>query len=100
MLDGFNREALNIEIDTNLPARRIVRALDQLIEIRGKPRVLWTDNGPEFIGAALGTWAKRHGVDLRLIQPGRPMQNGYIERFNRLLPGQTGYGYTQDITYP
>ena len=83
VLDDFNREALAIEIDTNLPAARVVRALDQLIEIRGKPQVLRTDNGPEFIGAALGTWAKRHGVELRFIQPGRPMQNGYIERFNR-----------------
>jgi len=60
-----------------------VRALDQLIEIRGKPQVLRTDNGPEFVGVALSNWAKRHGVELRFIQPGRPMQNGYIERFNR-----------------
>jgi putative transposase len=83
VLDDFNREALGIEIDTNLPAARVVRALDQLIEIRGKPQVLRTDNGPEFVGAALSNWAKRHGVELRFIQPGRPMQNGYIERFNR-----------------
>jgi putative transposase len=83
VLDDFNREALAIEIDTNLPAARVVRALDQLIEIRGKPQVLRTDNGPEFIGQALATWARRHGVELRFIQPGKPMQNGYIERFNR-----------------
>jgi putative transposase len=83
VLDDFNREALGIEIDTNLPAARIVRALDQLITIRGKPRVLRTDNGPEFIGDALAAWAKRHGVELRFIQPGKPMQNGYVERFNR-----------------
>ncbi len=83
VLDDFNREALGIEIDTNLPAARIVRALEQLVTIRGKPRVLRTDNGPEFIGEALAAWAKRHGVELRFIQPGKPMQNGYVERFNR-----------------
>lgn len=53
VLDDFNREALAIEIDTNLPADRIVRALDQLIEIRGKTQMLRTDEGPEFIGSAL-----------------------------------------------
>lgn len=83
VLDDFNREALRIEIDTSLPAQRVVRALDQLIEIRGKPKVLRTDNGPEFISEALALWAKRHGVELRFIQPGKPMQNGYVERFNR-----------------
>ena len=83
VLDDFNREALGIAVDTNLPAARIVRALDQLVEIRGKPQVLRTDNGPEFISEALARWARRHGVELRFIQPGKPMQNGYVERFNR-----------------
>ena len=83
VLDDFNREALGIGIDTSLPAPRIVRALDQLLEIRGKPQVLRSDNGPEFISEALARWARRHGVELRFIQPGKPMQNGYVERFNR-----------------
>jgi len=83
VLDDFNREALGIEIDTNLPAPRIVRALDQLVEIRGRPQALRMDNGPELISGTLARWAKRHGVELMFIQPGRPMQNGYIERFNR-----------------
>ena len=52
VLDDFNREALGIEIDTNLPAARIVRALDELVELRGKPRALRIDNGPEFISEA------------------------------------------------
>jgi putative transposase len=83
VLDDFAREALRIEIDTSLPAARVVRALDQLVEIRGKPRRLRMDNGPELISDTLGKWAKRHCIDLLFIQPGRPMQNGYIERFNR-----------------
>jgi len=83
VMDDFNREALRIEIDTSLPAKRIVRALDELIELRGKPAALRLDNGPELISEALEKWAKRHGVERRFIQPGRPMQNGLIERFNR-----------------
>jgi putative transposase len=83
VIDDFNREALRIEIDTSLPARRVVRALDELIEIRGKPAGLRMDNGPELISDELEKWARRHGIERRVIQPGRPMQNGLIERFNR-----------------
>jgi putative transposase len=83
VLDDFNREALGIEIDTSLPALRVVRALDQLVEIRGKPKVLRVDNGPEFISDVLARWVERNGIELRFIQPGKPMQNGYVERFNR-----------------
>jgi putative transposase len=84
VLDDFNREALHIEIDTSLPAARIVRGLDELVQIRGRPRRLRLDNGPEMISETLQKWAKRHGnVELAFIQPGRPMQNGIIERFNR-----------------
>jgi putative transposase len=73
-MDDFNREALRIEIDTNLPARRVVRALDELIELRGRPAALRMDNGPELISDELEKWARRHGVERRFIQPGRPMQ--------------------------
>lgn len=83
VIDDFNREALRIEIDTSLPARRVVRALDELIEIRGKPAGLRMDNGPELISDELEKWARRHGIERRFIQPGKPMQNGLIERFNR-----------------
>ena len=76
VIDDFNREALSIEIDTSLPAPRVVRALDQLVEIRGKPAGLRLDNGPELISDALAKWARQHGIELRFIQPGRPMQNG------------------------
>jgi putative transposase len=83
VIDDFNREALRIEIDTSLPAPRVVRALEQLVEIRGKPAVLRLDNGPELVSSALARWANGHGIELRFIQPGRPMQNGFVERFNR-----------------
>ena len=81
--DDFNRESLRIEIDTSLPSQRVVRALDELVELRGAPRRLRLDNGPEFISAALRQWAGRHVVELVHIQPGKPTQNAYIERFNR-----------------
>ena len=83
VIDDFNREVLRIEIDSNLPARRIVRGLDELIQIRGAPQRLRLDNGPELVSDALARWAERHGAELLFIQPGRPMQNGIVERFNR-----------------
>lgn len=83
VIDDFNRESLRIEIDNSLPAARIVRALDELCEIHGKPSRIRLDNGPEFISAALAEWAKKNGVELVFIQPGKPTQNAYIERFNR-----------------
>ena len=71
------------ELPQIAPAARIVRALDELVEVRGKPRRVRMDNGPEFLSDAFARWAKRHGIDLMFIQPGKPMQNGYVERFNR-----------------
>ena len=81
--DDFNRESMRIEIDTSLPSARVIRALDELVEQRGSPHRLRLDNGPEFISAALKAWAQRRGVELLHIQPGKPTQNAYIERFNR-----------------
>jgi len=83
VIDDYNREALRIEIDTSLPAARVVRALDELIEIRGQPKRLRLDNGSELVSLALSQWANRHGIALAFIQPGKPTQNAYIERFNR-----------------
>ena len=83
VLDDFNREALAIEVDHSLPSARVVRALDQVAEERGYPRKLRSDNGPEFIAQALATWAEKNSVELTPIQPGKPTQNAYIERFNR-----------------
>jgi putative transposase len=83
VIDEFNREALRIEIDTSLPAARVIRALDELVEVRGAPLFIRLDNGPEFIAHALAEWAKTKGIALNHIQPGKPTQNAYVERFNR-----------------
>lgn len=83
VVDDFNREALAIEIDTSLSAERVVRVLDQITEVRGLPAKLRFDNGPELTSIALADWAEANGVELDFIKPGRPMQNGFIERFNR-----------------
>lgn len=81
--DDFNREALAIEVDHSLPSARVVRVLDQIAEERGYPRKLRSDNGPEFVAQALEDWAGEHGVDHQPIDPGKPTQNAYVERFNR-----------------
>jgi len=83
VLDDFNREALAIEVDTTLPAARIIRVLDRVVAWRGCPAKLRLDNGPELVSVALADWAERHGVELEFIEPGKPTQNSYIERFNR-----------------
>jgi putative transposase len=83
VVDDFNREVLLIEIDFNLPAPRVVRELERVAAIRGYPLKLRLDNGPEMISMALAEWAEEHGVTLEFIKPGKPMQNGFIERFNR-----------------
>lgn len=83
LIDDFNREVLAIEVDLNLPAARVIRVLDRIAATRGYPERLRMDNGPEFISGQLASWARAHSVLLDFIKPGRPMQNGYIERFNR-----------------
>lgn len=83
IIDDFNREGLAIEIDTSLRAARILRVMDRLKKERGLPDVLRVDNGPEFLSQILIDWAKDNGVLIQHIQPGKPNQNAYIERFNR-----------------
>ncbi len=83
VVDDFNREALAIEVDFSLTAERVVRVLERIAAHRGYPLKLRSDNGPEFIALALADWAEQHGVTLEFIKPGKPMQNGFIERFNR-----------------
>jgi len=85
VIDDFNREGLTIEADFSLPAIRVIRALDQVIEWRGKPKQIRCDNGPEYISGLLATWAENNGIELAFIQPGNPQQNAYIERYNRTV---------------
>jgi len=85
VLDDFNREGLGIEIDFSLPAERVVRALNQIIEWRGAPRTIRVDNGPEYISGTLMEWAENRGITLSYIQPGKPQQNAYVERYNRTV---------------
>ncbi len=83
VIDDRRREVLAIEVDLNLGSQRVIRVLDRIAELRGYPLRLRSDNGPEFTSIAIADWAERNGVELEFIRPGRPMQNGYIERFNR-----------------
>lgn len=83
VVDDYNREALAIEIDLSLPAQRVIRVLERIVAWRGYPEKLRMDNGPEFISVALADWAETHNVELMFIEPGKPTQNSYIERFNK-----------------
>lgn len=85
VLDDYNREGLGIEVDKSLPALRVIRTLERIIEWRGKPRAIRCDNGPEYISGELIAWAEHHRIVLQHIQPGQPQQNAYVERFNRTV---------------
>ena len=85
ILDDFNREGLGIEVDFSLPAERVVRTLNQIIEWRGAPKAIRVDNGPEYISGHLMEWAETKGITLTHIQPGKPQQNAYVERYNRTV---------------
>ena len=85
VIDDFNREALGIEIDFSLPAERVIRALEQITEWRGKPAAIRCDNGPENISGAVRSWAAKRQIRMEYIQPGKPQQNAYVERFNRTV---------------
>ena len=83
ILDEGVREGLAIEIDTSLPAERVIRVLEQVVVWRGQPQALRLDNGPELIAERFMSWCAERGIALRYIQPGKPDQNAFIERFNR-----------------
>jgi putative transposase len=85
IIDDYNRESLAIEVDTSLPALRVIRALQRLIEMRNKPQTIRVDNGPEFISDKLQQWCDDQQIRLQFIQPGKPMQNGFVERNNGSL---------------
>lgn len=82
IIDEFNRQALTMTVDTTIASRRVVEILDRLIELNGKPQYLRSDNGPEFISHSLLDWCHRNRIQHQFIQPGKPTQNCFIERFN------------------
>jgi putative transposase len=82
IVDDYTRECLAIEVDTSLPGARVVRVLDRLAATGRQPLRIVVDNGPEFASKAVDQWAAQHGVSLRFIDPGKPMQNAYVESFN------------------
>jgi putative transposase len=118
VIDDYNREGLAIDVDLSMPSARVIRSLEQVIEWRGKPSAIRCDNGPEYISNELVTWANNHHITLLYIQPVKPTQNAYVERFNRTVRHEwlnmhmfesvaqpkswqrSGYGYTtmNDLT--
>ena len=83
VIDHFNREGLAIEVDTSLTGPRVIRVFEQLKPERGLPEKIRVDNGPEFTGSDLKDWAEDQGIEIEFIEPGKPNQNAFIERFNR-----------------
>ena len=82
LMDGYTREALWIEVDTSLPGPRVVQVLERVAQERSFPEAIQVDNGPEFISRAVDQWAYANGVALHFIDPGKPVQNAFIESFN------------------
>jgi putative transposase len=85
IMDDFNREMLAIEVDTSHTGERVTRVLDEIIDSRGKPDQIRVDNGPEFTSGAFVDFCRQKGILIKYIQPGKPVQNGYIERMNRTI---------------
>jgi putative transposase len=83
VIDEANREALAIDVALSIPSVRVIRILEELVAVHGRPLALRVDNGPEFISETFMTWCGEQGIEARHIQPGKPDQNAFIERFNR-----------------
>ena len=82
IVDDYSKEAIDLVADFGISGLYVTRALDQAARFRGYPKAIRTDQGPEFTGKALDQWAYRHGVQLKMIQAGKPTQNAFIESFN------------------
>ena len=85
VLDGYTRQCPGIEVGLSIGSRRVTRALERMIARWGAPKRLRCDNGPEFTSRHFLAWCERQGIEVVHIQPGRPMQNGYLESFNGRL---------------
>ena len=82
IVDDCTKEAVDLVADFGISGHYVTRILDQAARFRGYPKAIRTDQGPEFTGRALDRWAYEHGVQIKLIQPGKPTQNAFIESFN------------------
>ena len=85
IIDDYNPEVLNVEVDLSLPSERVIQTLKQIIEWRGKPQRVRMDNGPKYISHKLKDWSEKMGITLVYSEPGNPQQNAYVERFNRTV---------------
>jgi putative transposase len=85
VVDVFTRECVALEVDTGFASRRVTRVLDEVIGRRGLPQAIRCDNGPELTSRHFLAWALQWKIELRHIQPGRPMQNGHVESFHGRL---------------
>ncbi len=85
VVDDFTRECLGLVVDTSLSGPRVVRELDRIVESRGGPRMIVSDNGTEFTSNAILAWQEEQQIEWHYIAPGKPMQNGFVESFNGRL---------------
>jgi len=85
VVDDFTRESIKITVDTALSGKRVCEELEKVIELRGKPERILSDNGTEFTSTAVLGWCEKNNIRWDYIQPGKPYQNGYIESFNGKL---------------
>ena len=85
VVDDFSRECLALVVDTSLSGVRVARELDRIVELRGRPRMLVSDNGTELTSNAILRWQQERGVGWHYIAPGKPIQNGFVESFNGRL---------------
>jgi len=82
IIDDYNREALWMEIDTSIGSQSLVEVMSLLIRESGKPLQVRVDNGPEFISSNFTHYCNKHNIEIKYIQPGKPTQNAFVERFN------------------
>ncbi len=96
IVDEFTREALAIVVDRNIDADRVVDTLETLARLRGTPRFIRSDNGPEFVAHAVNDWCRFSGSNSMFIDPGSPWQNGHVESFNSRLRDELLNGWHFD----